>query len=60
MLTMVACTSTQQGAKLYRNPVIDNDAPDPTLIRAEDGAYYAYTTMRRGNVPIYRSEDLVE
>ena len=60
MLTMVACTSIQPSAVLYRNPVIDRDAPDPTLIRAEDGAFYAYTTMRGGNIPIYRSEDLVE
>lgn len=28
----------------YRNPVLDNDAPDPSVIRAADGTYYAYTT----------------
>lgn len=44
---------------MYHNPVIDNDAPDPTVIRGEDGLYYAYSTMRGGNVPIYRSADLV-
>jgi hypothetical protein len=25
----------------YRNPVLDNDAPDPAIIRAADGVYYA-------------------
>jgi arabinan endo-1,5-alpha-L-arabinosidase len=48
----------------YRNPVLRNDAPDPTVIRAEDGFYYAYTTQsyygaRFLNVPILRSSDLI-
>ena len=48
----------------YRNPVLDNDAPDPAVIRAPDGTYYAYTTQayfgaQFVNIPILRSTDLV-
>ena len=47
-----------------RNPVLANDAPDPSVIRGPpDGAYYAYTRAYFGaefvNVPILRSTDLV-
>jgi arabinan endo-1,5-alpha-L-arabinosidase len=48
----------------YSNPVLSNDAPDPTVIRADDGFFYAYTTQsyhgtRFLNIPILRSPDLV-
>ncbi|NBJ04688.1 arabinan endo-1,5-alpha-L-arabinosidase [Alistipes sp. Z76] len=49
----------KNGAKTFTNPVIDRDAPDPTVIRAEDGTFYAYSTQRDGNVPIYKSADMV-
>jgi hypothetical protein len=29
----------------YTNPVIDADFPDPALIHAPDGYYYAYATQ---------------
>ena len=44
----------------YSNPVIDMSAPDPTVIRAEDGTYYLYATEDTHNVPIYRSVNLVD
>ena len=45
------------------NPVFDEDFPDPTVIRASDGSYYAYATQtERGgvtlNVQVLRSPDL--
>jgi arabinan endo-1,5-alpha-L-arabinosidase len=48
----------------YRNPVYDHDAPDPAVLRAPDGAFYAYTTQslygtRLVNIPVLRSPDLV-
>lgn len=43
----------------YFNPVIQTSAPDPTVIRAEDGYYYLYATEDVRNVPIYRSADMV-
>ncbi|MEW5928153.1 MAG: glycoside hydrolase family 43 protein [Gemmatimonadota bacterium] len=53
------------GAATYANPVLDADFPDPTVIRAPDGAFYAYATQgeRDGapvNVQVARSRDLVE
>ena len=51
-------------AATYENPVLDVDFPDPTVIRAADGAYYAYATQgerdgRMLNVQVARSRDLV-
>ena len=43
----------------YTNPVIDNNAPDPTVIRAKDGTFYAYATWRNKNLPVYKSTDMV-
>jgi arabinan endo-1,5-alpha-L-arabinosidase len=48
----------------YTNPVLDADFPDPTVIRAPDGFYYAYgtQTQRKGrwiNIQVARSSDLV-
>jgi arabinan endo-1,5-alpha-L-arabinosidase len=48
----------------YANPVMANDAPDPSVIRGDDGAFYAYTTQAYHDVefttvPILRSMDLV-
>ena len=49
---------------MYTNPVIDDNFPDPTIIRAADGWYYAYGTQtkRAGviiNLQVARSADLV-
>jgi len=48
----------------YANPVLDADFPDPSVIRAPDGFYYAYATQtqRDGrwlNIQAARSSDLV-
>lgn len=42
-------------AAIYYNPVINADAPDPSVIRAQDGKFYFYHT----GVGIYRSDNLV-
>ena len=62
---IVAYLATVGGAPAYRNPVFDNDAPDPSVIREPEGAYYAYVTQTYvgaefANIPILRSTDLVE
>jgi arabinan endo-1,5-alpha-L-arabinosidase len=49
---------------LYTNPVLDEDFPDPAVIYAPDGFYYAYATqtLRDGqwiNIQVARSADLV-
>jgi arabinan endo-1,5-alpha-L-arabinosidase len=48
----------------YSNPVLDEDFPDPAVIHAPDGYYYAYATqtLREGhwiNIQVARSRDLV-
>jgi arabinan endo-1,5-alpha-L-arabinosidase len=48
----------------YQNPVLHNDAPDPSIMRDADGTYYAYTTQsyhdaRFYNIPVLHSSDLV-
>lgn len=48
----------------YRNPVIDRDFPDPSVIYASDGYYYSYATqfLSEGlteNIPAARSKDLI-
>src|SRR5690348_1578851 len=48
----------------YVNPVLDCDFPDPAIVRAPDGYYYAYgtQTLRDGawiNIQVARSKDLV-
>jgi arabinan endo-1,5-alpha-L-arabinosidase len=60
-----ASGSTALAAKTYINPVLDEDFPDPALIQAPDGFYYAYATqtLRDGrwiNIQVARSSDLVE
>ena len=45
----------------YSNPVLDADFPDPAVLRADDGFYYAYATQGNGaNIQAARSRDLVE
>ena len=48
----------------YTNPVYDHDAPDPAVIRAPDGTFFAYTTQslygtQLIHFPVLRSRDLV-
>lgn len=59
MLTLNSCRLTAPG------PVLDHDFPDPTVLRADDGTYYAYGTQGHSedggdllNIQIAHSEDL--
>lgn len=47
------------GKHFYSNPIIRYSAPDPTVIRAQDGNFYLYGTEDTHNMPIYQSEDMV-
>lgn len=54
------------GINKYVNPVFEPDCADPTIIRGEDGMFYAYSTQTdyldgKGTryMPIVKSEDLV-
>ena len=56
--------ASESGAS-YTNPVLAEDFPDPAVLRAPDGYYYAYATQttradgRTFNVQVARSRDLV-
>ncbi len=49
---------------MYTNPIFDDNFPDPTLLRAPDGWYYAYGTQTRRadgrivNIQVARSREL--
>jgi beta-xylosidase len=45
---------------LYFNPVVAESLPDPTIIKADDGYFYLYATENIRNMPIYRSNNLVD
>src|SRR4051794_668866 len=54
--------ASRQGT--YVNPVLDADFPDPAVILAPDGFYYAYATQTLRddvwiNIQVARSRDLV-
>jgi arabinan endo-1,5-alpha-L-arabinosidase len=51
-------------AQRYANPVLDTDFPDPAVLKASDGYFYAYATQgehdsRMRNIQVARSSDLV-
>lgn len=65
-LTLTACdkqtpTPPTSGTTVetYANPVLDKSMPDPTIIKADDGNFYLFATEDTHNVPIMRSDDLI-
>ena len=60
----VNSSSVYASAGVYLNPVFDSDFPDPTVLRATDGWFYAYATQgpvggSLHNIQLARSRDLV-
>ncbi|HET9640657.1 MAG TPA: glycoside hydrolase family 43 protein [Allosphingosinicella sp.] len=63
-IALASCATTSDAPAPFANPVIDSDFPDPAILRASDGFYYAYATQteRDGhwiNLQVARSRDLV-
>ena len=57
-------TARRRSKRTYVNPILDADFPDPAVIKAPDGCYYAYATqtLRDGkwiNIQVARSTDLI-
>jgi len=60
-------TSKQEAERenqFYINPVFNSNFPDPTVIKAENGNYYAYATNTKNdgdqiNIQILKSQDLL-
>lgn len=69
MLLLLACllatsATAAKATQTFANPVLDSDFPDPSVLRAPDGFYYAYATQterdgRMVDIQIARSRDLV-
>ena len=65
LLALSSCAAPQQlAASSYSNPVVAADFPDPAVLKAPDGYYYAYATQteRDGkwlNLQVARSRDLL-
>lgn len=68
LLVAFACNSEEQkklqqptdNGTTYKNPIINQSLPDPTIVKANDGFFYLYATEDIRNVPIFRSENLVD
>src|SRR3954453_16451872 len=63
-VALVGPASAAGGPGRYTNPVLPHDFPDPTVIQAPDGWYYAYgtetdTPSGHVNIQLARSADLV-
>ena len=64
LLTITAlfgCVTVGPSPQTYSNPVLDTDFPDPAVLKAADGFYYAFATQGGGaNIQVARSRNLVE
>ncbi len=68
LLAAFACNSEEyknlqqptDNGTTYKNPIINQSLPDPTIVKANDGFFYLYATEDIRNVPIFRSENLVD
>lgn len=60
LAALAACIQAGALPATYRNPIIEESVPDPTVIRAEDGFYYLAGTEDIWNVPVFRSSNLVD
>ncbi|MFN3944562.1 MAG: glycoside hydrolase family 43 protein [Allosphingosinicella sp.] len=64
-LALAGCVGpVASGPARYANPVLDDNFPDPAVLRAPDGFYYSYATQgevdgRMQNIQAARSRDLV-
>jgi arabinan endo-1,5-alpha-L-arabinosidase len=67
VFTLAPSVSAQRAearAAGFTNPVFDTDFPDPTVMRASDGWFYAYATQtvidgRTVNIQVARSRDMM-
>ena len=59
--TIYVSDTLMKFVKKYDNPVINQNAPDPSIIRGENGIFYLYSTETSTipNIPIYKSIDLI-
>lgn len=63
-LALHACANTVDPPDTYINPVLDENFPDPAVLKAPDSYYYAYATQGKAeggmlNIQVARSADLM-
>lgn len=66
-LSSITCENNKPGFpgnmgnnEVYRNPVLSESLPDPTVIKASDDWFYLYATEDIRNTPIYKSKNLYD
>lgn len=60
VVSFAGCTAQRERVTRYTNPVINADAPDPSLTRHGDDFYLITTTMHMmPGAPVMKSKDLV-
>ncbi len=64
-LGLASCASAPVPERTYSNPVLDTNFPDPAVLRAPDGWFYAYATNgayagKTANIQVARSRNLVD
>ena len=60
LLAALLMAPVYTAGRTYSNPVINRSAPDPTVLRADDGTYYLYATENTRNLPIFKSDNLTD
>ena len=65
VLTGCVGVASPPARQTYSNPVFDENFPDPAVLQAPDGFYYAFATQgerdgRMQNIQVARSTDLVD
>src|SRR5215208_3639572 len=59
LLSLTACVAPFRSSATFTNPVLDQDFPDPDVLKVND-VYYAYATNANDlNIQSARSTDLV-
>ena len=65
IVILILASASLSYSQTYTNPIWDANAPDPTVIHASDGKYYAYTTQgvgpdgNRCRLQVLSSSDMV-
>ncbi|MBQ8098700.1 MAG: family 43 glycosylhydrolase [Bacteroidaceae bacterium] len=55
-LLLFSAWGSETSAQVFKNPMIDENAADPTVMKAKNGYYYLYSTGAR----IFRSKDMLQ
>lgn len=60
LLSLRKAINELSGSKLFNNPVLKVDAPDPCIIDGEDGYFYMLGTGQLESRTMYRSTNLID